>query len=179
MSASTSPERVRIEPGWDLVDGVLVEKDMGNQSDFVAANVLSELWTYGKSTSLGRVFGQGAGYQYPELDGGRLKFPDVSYVSKEKHPGPPPKSWANFPPDLVVEVVSPNDEAEEVQAKVGMWLAGGVRLVWVAYPEAREIVVHHPDRTSRSYVIGEELTGEDVLPGFQLSVAAVFEGLSE
>ncbi len=45
------------------------------------------------------------------------------------------------------------------------------------YPEAREVVAHHPDRRSQAFVMGEELSGEDVLPGFRLPLADVFEGL--
>ncbi len=177
MTTAEPKERAKNEPGWDMVDGVLVERDMGNESDYVGANFITLLNDPVKRGNLGRVFGASAGYQYPELDNGRLKFPDVSYVANERLAGGVPKSWAPFPPDLVVEVVSPNDEADEVQQKVRQWLAGGVRLLWVVYPEAREVVAHHPDRSSQAFVVGEELSGEDVIPGFQLPLADVFEGL--
>jgi Uma2 family endonuclease len=177
MTTAEPKERTRIEPGWDMVDGVLVERDMGNESDFVGANFITLLNGTVKRGKLGRVFGSSAGYKYPALDDGRLKFPDVSYVSNARLAGGPPKSWADFPPDLVIEVVSPNDDAGEVQQKAKQWLAGGVRLLWVVYPESREVVVHHPDRSSQALTEGEELTGEDVLPGFRVAIADVFEGL--
>lgn len=150
---------------------------MGYTSDYVGANGITLLNAHVKPANLGHVAGPNAGYQYPALDSGRLKFPDVSFIAAGRMTGGLPKGWASIPPDLVMEVVSPNDEADEVQQKVGQWLAGGVRLVWVVYPEAREVVVHHPDRHSQTLVLGEELTGEDVLPGFRVAVAELFEGL--
>jgi Uma2 family endonuclease len=177
MTTATTKDRPTIEPGFDMVDGVLVERDMGNESDSVGATFIAVLHPHVKAGRLGRVFGPNSGYQYAALDNGRLKFPDVSVVLAERLAGGVPKGWASFPPDLVVEVVSPNDEADEVQQKVGQWLAGGVRLVWVVYPEAREVVVHHPDRHSQTLVLGEELSGEDVVPGFRVAVSELFEGL--
>ncbi len=147
------------------------------RATFIGCTVGTLIGAYTAQIKLGRVFGVSAGYQYRALDNGRLKFPDVSYVANERLAGGVPKSWAPFPPDLVVEVVSPNDEADEVQQKVRQRLAGGVRLLWVVYPEAREVVAHHPDRSSQTFVMGEELSGEDVLPGFRLPLADVFEGL--
>ncbi len=177
MAEAESDELTRIEPGWDLVEGVLVKRTKGNRSAFVGTTIGTLIGVHARATGLGKVFGASAGYQDPELDDSRLWFPDVSYVSAERLCGGIPKRWAAFPPDLVVEVVSPNDEADEVQQKVGQWLAGGVRLLWVVYPEAREVVAHHPDRSSQAFVMGEELSGEDVLPGFRLAVVDVFEGL--
>jgi Uma2 family endonuclease len=165
------------EPGLDLVDGVLVTRNGGYACAHIATTLGWLLDVHARASGLGYVFGSNAGYQYPALDNGRLKFPDVSVVLAERLTGGVPKGWANFPPDLVIEVVSPNDQADELQQKVGQWLAGGVRLVWVVYTEAREVVVHHPDRHSQTLVLGEELSGEDVVPGFRVAVAELFEGL--
>ena len=170
-----APVRERIEPAWDLVDGVLVERDMGNLADFYATRLLSHLSPYVDRERLGVTQAMSAGYQYPALDHGRLRVPDLSFVRRDKlKDGLPAEGWADYPPDLVVEAVSRNDNAESVHHKSQVWLDGGVRLVWVLYPKERQIVVHHPDRTSRTYSVGEEITGEDVVPGFSVPLAAIF-----
>ena len=42
--------------------------------------------------------------------------------------------YAEVVPDLVVEVVSPNNSLREVNDKALMWLSYGARLVWVVNP---------------------------------------------
>jgi Uma2 family endonuclease len=74
----------------------------------------------------------------------------------------------------VVEVLSPSNTASETADRVLLYLEAGVRLVWIADPPRRIVVVHWPDRTSRTFVEGETLDGGDVLPGFSLPVADVF-----
>jgi Uma2 family endonuclease len=77
----------------------------------------------------------------------------------------------------VIESISPNDTAQEVEEKVEEWLATGVRLVWVLYTDSRHIHVHRQDG-SVSKLHGEnEVSGESVLPGFNCRTAQVFEGI--
>ncbi len=49
--------------------------------------------------------------------------------------------YVYIPPDLAVEVVSPNDSAYEVENKVVEYLGVGVPLVWVIFPESRTAYV--------------------------------------
>jgi Uma2 family endonuclease len=174
--ALDSAPRERLEPGLDLVDGVLVERDMGGFASFVAGALRDSLGPYVRSHRLGAVLdASGGGYQYPALDGGRLRIPDLSFIKRERlRNGLPERGWTGYPPDLVVEVVSPNDDAGEVHHKVQVWLDGGVPLVWVVYPDDQQVVVHHPDRTSQTLAVGEVLTGEEVVPGFTVALAEVF-----
>lgn len=82
-------------------------------------------------------------------------------------------------PDLAVEVVSPNDTAEEVDAKVMEWLNAGVPLVWVVSPGVRKVRVQRPRNAALGPIsmLGEEdaISGEDVLPGFSCRVSEFFE----
>jgi Uma2 family endonuclease len=77
----------------------------------------------------------------------------------------------------VIEAVSPNDTAYEVEDKIAQWLGAGVRLVWIIYPETRRVQVHRADGTVTKLRSEEQLSGEDVIPGFQCQVAAIFQGL--
>lgn len=170
------PVQERVEPGIDVVDGVCVERDRGSLAAYYAGALSDYLGPHVRAHRLGAVLdSSGGGYKYLALDGGRLRIPDLSFVRREKlEGGLPARGWTPYPPDLVVEAVSPNDDAEAVHHKVQVWLDGGAALVWVLYPDSRQVVAHHPDRTSRTYSIGEELTGEDVVPGFTVPVAEIF-----
>ncbi len=84
------------------------------------------------------------------------------------------RSFCPVPPDLAVEIVSPNDRFSDVQAKVREYLAAGTRLVWVVWPEGRSVIVHGADGVVE---LGPEdvLSGADVLPGFEVRVGQLFE----
>jgi Uma2 family endonuclease len=76
-----------------------------------------------------------------------------------------------------VEVVSPNDLAEEIAARVVDYLEAGTRLMWVVYPQARSVSVVRPDGRA-AWLRGEqELSGEDVIPGFACKVQNLFAEL--
>jgi hypothetical protein len=47
----------------------------------------------------------------------------------------------------------------------------------VLYPETQRVQVHRADGTVTKLQSAEQLSGEDVIPGFQCQVAAVFQGL--
>ena len=74
-------------------------------------------------------------------------------------------------PALVVEVISPEDRDGEVSAKIADYLEAGVRMLWVVYPERRQVHVYQPGKRVEFVQDGEELTGGDVLPGFRCDLA--------
>ncbi len=77
-----------------------------------------------------------------------------------------PKGWVKISPDLAVEVVSPNDPAEELEEKLRDYRKAGVPLVWVIYPELRAAKVLRRDCPSAELEEEDVLSGEDVIPGF-------------
>ena len=77
-------------------------------------------------------------------------------------------------PDLAAEVVSPNDTAREVNRKVREYLRGGVRVVWLVYPDEAEVQVRTPGGDDRTLTRGDTLTGDPVVPGFALPLADLF-----
>jgi len=77
-------------------------------------------------------------------------------------------------PDLVVEVVSPNDLADDVNAKRIEWQEAGVRLVWIIHPLHQTIHAYHADGTVTLFRNADTLTAEPVLPEFRVPVAELF-----
>lgn len=73
-----------------------------------------------------------------------------------------------------MEVVSPNDRFDEVQAKVAEYFAAGTRLVWVILPKTQTALVYRSLHEVRSLSANDELSGEAVLPGFSCRVAELF-----
>ncbi len=81
--------------------------------------------------------------------------------------------WA-IAPDLVAEVVSPNDRMTEIQDKVTDYLAAGVRLVWVVDPKIETVTVYQSLKQVKVLVAEDVLEGEGVLPGFKLALKKLF-----
>ena len=108
----------------------------------------------------------------------RVVAPDVAYVA----PGPRrdaalATSALDGPPDLAVEVVSPEDTQPEVRRKVAWYLAADCPLVWVLNPQRRTATVYRPGATARQLGDGDVLDGEGVLPGFRLPLADLWGAL--
>lgn len=113
------------------------------------------------------------------------RIPDVMYFRAERFT-PYQEStpdWKNKPyiliPDLAVEVVSPNDNLWELDEKVDLYLADGVRLVWVIDPQRKKVSVYTPaaapyTRQQINLKSGDMLTGGDIIPGFEIAVDAIF-----
>ncbi len=106
----------------------------------------------------------------------RLKRrPDVAFMRGEHVK--PTKGYIYAAPDLAVEVISPSERPAQIRKKLHEYLEHGVQQVWQVYPDTQEIVVHFPDGTARTYRVGDMLTGGELLPDFELDVAALFESL--
>lgn len=78
-------------------------------------------------------------------------------------------------PDLTVEIISPTEKPKQIRKKLAEYLDNGVRQVWQVYPQSQEIVVNLPDGTSKTYRNGDTIPGGNLLPGFSLDMASVFE----
>jgi Uma2 family endonuclease len=168
------PERPGVR--YELVEGALVEvPGAGAVHNLIAALVYRLIYDFISGRDLGLVFTDGLAYilgRNPD----RVRIPDVSFVAREHVPagGVPAGFWPGAP-DLAVEIVSPNDRAEDVREKVREYLAGGVRLVWVLWPSSRSVSVHAPGAPTRELGPDDELDGGALLPGFRVGVTALFD----
>lgn len=123
-----------------------------------------------ESHRLGEVFAAETGFlisQNPDT----VRAPDVAYVTAENMPADlPERGYWPGPPDLAVEVLSPNDRMGEVDEKIGDWLAAGCRMVWVVDPQLATITVYHSRTDVHVATCRDEIDGGDVLPGFRCAV---------
>jgi Uma2 family endonuclease len=163
-------------PMPELVDGELLEREMGQKADAIAATILRLVGNYVAEHKSGLCNGAQGSYQIFPDSPNKVRIPDVSFTRRERLPKDgPAEGHARIAPDFVVEVVSPNDNAEELHQKINDFLKVGVPLIWVVYPDSRTVMVFRPDGSAQNFKVGEVLEGEDVLPGFRLEVAALFE----
>lgn len=158
---------------FELIDGELVERNMSIRSSLIGMNIAWELKNYAHAEG-GFVVGSDGGLRIFGPSRQRwVRFPDVAYFDKgHRLADLPSEGWGTVAPDIVVEVVSPNDMAAEVEAKTRDWLDAGVATVWVAYPTLREIVVH--TKSGRYALEGEQALTDERLPGFSVPAASFF-----
>jgi Uma2 family endonuclease len=108
----------------------------------------------------------------------RNRKPDVAFVAYSRWPKSKPipstNAW-DVLPDLCVEVISPNDLADEIETKISEYFEAGVRLVWVVYPRQERFYVYDSASQVRRLTRADTLDGGSVLPGFQLPLAELFQ----
>ena len=160
----------------ELIKGVIYETvSAGGEHSEVAAVLSSAMVTHVRPLRLGRISTSDAGVLL-ERNPDTVREADVAYFSAETLPlDVKVRGFYEVVPDLVVEVVSPNDRPREIADKVAMWLSHGVRLVWVVYPSARTVAAHTADGPAVIYTEDDELDGGAVLPDFRCAVRNILD----
>ncbi|HUB26998.1 MAG TPA: Uma2 family endonuclease, partial [Tepidisphaeraceae bacterium] len=156
----------------ELIDGTLVEKPVGFFESLIAANLIVELGAQVKRLGLGAVFGPDGTFRLQSS--GRIRLPDVSFVSLDRIP----KACTAVPllaPDLAVEVLSESNTGEEIEQKFKELFQSGTRLAWVIDPSSRTVAVRQQlGEQAKILTEADSLDGGTVVPGFRMPVAALF-----
>ena len=167
-------ERDREGRLFELVEGTLVEKAMGAQESYLAWWLGLSLGIYLRATDLGFCLGADG---MTRLNPGLVRIPDLSFISWDRVPARkvPAEPILGLAPDLAIEVISAGNTKREMDRKLREYFEAGVRLVWYVYPKTRTILVHTGPGQSATLREGQALDGGDVLPGFALPVAELFD----
>lgn len=155
----------------ELDEGMIVEIAESSPTNTVIAGlVITALNIWVVPRKLGYVTSPDGGFRLGER---KVRQPDAAFISKSRV-AKLPKHF-DLPPDLAVEIVSPN---EDVLKKVNEYLRAGTRMVWVVYASEKMVYVFTLDEDGnlrgQPFGIGDTLDGGDVLPGFTLPVQDVF-----
>lgn len=171
------------DDGWqyELVEGRLVRMPPGGGgASIVAARLLIRLGAYVEDHGLGELTDAQGGYDFSALGQPyTVLAPDVAFVRSDRLPDREStvytKAWP-LAPDLVAEVASPTQYRPGLTAKAQRYLAAGVRLVWIIWPQRGRVDVWRPGdiRPSNTLEITGMLDGLEVVPGFTFPVAALF-----
>lgn len=161
-------------------EGILYELNEGERvtktspmprHNVVRDNIAAALRDFVHPRKLGRVFVENAYQLSPET----VRIPDVSFLPSDKMRELDLDKRIQVAPTLAIEVVSPNDLAEDLKQKVEQYLAGGTKAVWVFYPKSREVEIFRDAGVRLRRREREKLEAPDLLPGFSLELDSVFE----
>ena len=162
--------------GYELVDGELQELNGSYLSSFTAGRIFLRLATYVEAHGLGWVAPEGTSFRCFPDEPNKVRRADTAFHTLDRLTADraTAEGHCTVVPDLVVEVVSPNDSADEVNGKRVEWQQAGARLVWVIHPGQQTVHAYHADGTVRLFNRPDALTADPVLPEFRVSVADLF-----
>jgi len=119
------------------------------------------------------VVGMGAPFRpFPEYE---LWCADLAFVPQARWDGVDMEGWLRGSPELVIEIQSRSNTAEQSEDKEITCLQGGAEEFWVVYPKLQKIRVAAGGAVRR-YGAGDVIP-VSVFPGFSLPIAAIFEGI--
>jgi Uma2 family endonuclease len=181
---ATIDDLYRVEGKAELIDGRIVHfMSSGIQPAEVALTIALYLREFAKLSGHGKGVGDGLGYAIrPPLRSRRQSFsPDASYYA-----GPLPSNLMRFiegPPTLAVEVRSEGDYGpaaeREMAEKRADYFEAGTLVVWDVDPVARTIASYRAATPSQAVMFrtGDTADAEPAVPGWTISVDAVFSGV--
>lgn len=155
----------------EWVDGELIEKTGMTPKHSVAQGNLVTQWNNHSTTH------EPGGKAMPELACRTLKQgrrPDVSYLPPTMYPVVLQLNAAPQSPPLIAEIASPTDCAEELFAKAIEYLDSGCEEVWIAFPEAKLIMVKTIEQSWQIFSSGQTIATQKILIGFSIAVDQLF-----
>ena len=168
---------------YEIVEGELLRMPgSGVEASRIAARLIIALGSYVEAHGLGDVLGADGTYDLtqPGDPTETALVPDVSFALAGRLPvtgTPAAKGYAKLAPDLVAEVASPSQYRPEMKSKAELYLARGVRLVWIIWPSRQEVDVWRPAAAIAPVATltpADNLDGLDVVPGFTYPLTKLF-----
>lgn len=160
----------------ELIRGELVRMPPpGFEHAAIVACLTELLRAHARRHRLGVVLGNG-GFKI-ERDPDTVLASDVAFISHARigESSAPRVGYPNIAPELVVEVVSPSDLAENVDRKISIYLKSGVQMVVAVWPRDHKLTVMFPDRAQIALFEGDDLNLEKVISGLSIPVKDIFE----
>lgn len=136
--------------------------------------LITQLDLWNSQTRLGEVFDSNTGFTLPN---GADRSPDASWVSRERWEALTPEQQEKFIPlcpDFVVELMSPSDRLEKTRQKMQEYQENGARLGWLINRKQQQIEIYRLNQGVEILDYPNEISGEDVLPGFVLDLTTIW-----
>jgi Uma2 family endonuclease len=145
----------------------------GGETGSYNSEINADFVIWKREKKLGIVFDSSTCFKLPN---GAKRSPDVAWITQDRWNALAPEDRKKFPPispDFVLELVSPSDDLADVQAKMREYIENGVRLGWLIDPESKLVEIYRPGQAVEVLHSPKTLSGEDVLPGFELKLDQV------
>ena len=147
---------------------LIIMTPIGGERGIQEANLIGKVVLWNEQAQLGFVFSSSTVFKLPN---GGDRSPDVAWASRERWEALSQTNREKFPPlcpDFVIELRSRTDRLAPLQAKMQEYLQSGLRLGWLINPQDRQVEICRPNQPPETLAYPVTLSGEAVLPGFDL-----------
>ncbi|HEX2641998.1 MAG TPA: Uma2 family endonuclease [Thermoanaerobaculia bacterium] len=159
----------------ELVNGrVIPMAPTGRPHATIESRLTSRLQIWADETGRGEVMNGEAGI-YIRRSPDTVRAADLLFMSHERCARCSESGYLDVAPELVVEVLSPEDRWSYVTEKIDDYFSAGVERVWIVDPRKRGVLVYHSPSVSEAFTVGEILRDESLLPGFSLDLSYLFQ----
>ena len=162
---------VRIERNAE--GSIAVMTPAGGETGARNGLVVAALYRWAEEDGTGVTFDSSTGFELPN---GAVRAPDAAWVLRNRLARLAPEDKQRFLPlcpDFVIELLSPSDSRAAGRRKMEEYRANGARLGWLIDPARRQVAIYRADGSLEQRT--DVVTGETVLPGFSLDLAAVWK----
>lgn len=153
---------------------IILMEPTGTRTGWYNMNIGTALNNWNHQTGSGLVFDSSTGFTLPNR---AVRSPGLSFIRKERwqkiHPDDQVR-FAHICPDFVIELLSETDSEPTLQEKMKEWVDNGCQLAWWINPKKKETSIYRTTGETEIRLFHETLSGEDVLPGFELKLDGIF-----
>jgi Uma2 family endonuclease len=149
---------------------LIIMSPVGGESGNREAELIIDLGIWNRQTRLGYTFSSSTIFKLPN---GADRSPDAAWIRRERWEALTPDQRRKFPPiapDFVIELRSATDDLTTMQTKMQEYLDAGVQLGWLINPQQQQVEIYRQQQQVEVRNLPTELSGEQVLPGFSLSL---------
>ena len=150
---------------------IYVMEPTGSESGNFNADFIIDVGNWNRKSRMGYVFDSSAGFTLPNT---AVRSPDISWISKERWEALPTeakKKFAPICPDFIIEIRSESDSLSELKNKMEEYMENGCHLGWLIDRTGQKVYIYRQEKpVEMTYSLDVVLSGEDVLPGFELNL---------
>ncbi|WP_414589630.1 Uma2 family endonuclease [Scytonema sp. PCC 10023] len=151
---------------------LIIMPPVGGENGNREADIIIDLGVWNRQTGLGYTFSSSTVFKLPN---GANRSPDAAWIQKKRWEALTPEQRRKFPPiapDFVVELRSATDDLELLRDKMREYIDAGVQLGWLINPQQQQVEIYRPGVDMEVRNLPTKLTGENLLPGFSLSLSS-------
>ena len=151
---------------------LIVMSPTGGESGERNLELTFQVAAWNKKNKLGRAFDSSTGYDFTNIDGGKMS-PDVSWIDSSRLDGIDITGFIPVVPDFVIELRSATDRLNTLQSKMLEYQRLGVKLGLLINPQDNQVEVYRLDQQTEIFDSPTAIDCQPLMPGFNLDLTEI------
>ncbi|PSB08781.1 hypothetical protein C7B62_15580 [Pleurocapsa sp. CCALA 161] len=160
--------RLELTKDYELI----VMSPTGGESGERNLELTFQVAAWNKKNKLGRAFDSSTGYDFTNIDGGKMS-PDVSWIDSSRLDGIDITGFIPIVPDFVIELRSATDRLNTLQSKMLEYQRLGVKLGLLINPQDNQVEVYRLDQQTEIFDSPTAIDCQPLMPGFNLDLTEI------